>query len=218
MENCEINIKSLTMEKINLVQEDHKHVLGLQLPTDPRWVNLAAFSLEDVLTDHAYCELKAATACISLIQTFSEKEELVREVAPVVTEEWGHFRAVLAELDKRGLKLGRQRKDEYVNELIKFEIKGGSRETHLTERLLICALIEARSCERFRLLHLHLEDAALAAFYYKFMVAEAGHYRLFIDLAKMYNDKDYITQRWKEYLNYEAEMLNRLEVRGDRMH
>ena len=206
------------MEKENIVPEDHKHVLGLQLPTDPRWVDLASFSLEDVLTDHAYCELKAATACISLIQAFPEKEELVRELAPIVTEEWGHFRAVIGELDKRGLKLGRQRKDEYVNELMKFEIKGGSRETHLTERLLICALIEARSCERFRLLHLNLADADLATFYYKFMVAEAGHYRLFIDLAKLYGDKDHVMQRWKAYLVYEADMMNRLEVRGDRMH
>src|ERR671938_121644 len=129
------------------VSNDTKAILGLQLPTDPRWVNLAAISLEDVLTDHAYCEQKAATSCISIIQRYSDKEKLVTELSPIVTEEWGHFRQVLAELQKRNLKLGKQRKDDYVNELMKFEIKGGSEEDRLLDKLLVFALIEARSCE-----------------------------------------------------------------------
>lgn len=207
------------MKRNRIVEEDHKQVLGLQLPTDPRWVDLTAMSLEDILTDHAFCEQKAATSCISLIQGYSDYEELVREVAPVVTEEWGHFRQVLAEMDKRGLKLGLQRKDIYVNELLKFEIKGGSRNDRLIEKLLICALIEARSCERFRQLSLFLEDEDLKEFYYKFMVSEAGHYRMFIDLAKRYGkDEEKVMKRWKEYLDYEAELMKRIEVRGDRMH
>ncbi len=193
-------------------------MLGLQLPTDPRWVNLAEKSLEDILTDHAYCEQKAATSCISLIQLFPDKDELVRELAPIVTEEWGHFRMVLAELDKRQLDLGRQRKDEYVNELLKFKKKGGSREERLLEHLLICALIEARSCERFRLLSLHIADDDLKQFYHKFMIAEAGHYRLFIDLAKKYSGEEAVKKRWKEYLAHEAEIMENLELRGDRMH
>ncbi len=202
-----------------IVEEAHKQVLGLQLPTDPRWINLAEISLEDILTDHAYCEQKAATSCISLIQAYPDKVELVRELAPIVTEEWGHFRAVLAEMDKRQLNLGRQRKDEYVNELLKFEKKSGDREERLIERLLICALIEARSCERFRLLSLYINDIHLQKFYHKFMVAEAGHYRLFIDLAKLYaNNEAKVMARWQEYLNYEANLMTRLEVRGDRMH
>ena len=193
-------------------------MLGLKLPTDPRWVNLAEMDLAEILTDHAYCEQKAATSCISLIQAYPDKEELVREVAPIVTEEWGHFRMVLSELDKRGLKLGRQRKDEYVNELLAFQKKSGSREERLLEKLLICALIEARSCERFRLLSLHIGDEKLRDFYYKFMVSEAGHYRLFIDLAKLYNDEEVVRARWQEYLHKEAEIMDGLEVRGDRMH
>jgi tRNA 2-(methylsulfanyl)-N6-isopentenyladenosine37 hydroxylase len=202
-----------------LVEEAHKQVLGLQLPTDPRWINLAEISLEDILTDHAYCEQKAATSCISLIQAYPEKVELVRELAPIVTEEWGHFRAVLAEMDKRQLTLGRQRKDAYVNELLKFEKKSGDREERLMERLLICALIEARSCERFRLLSLYINDIHLQKFYHKFMIAEAGHYRLFIDLAKLYAKNDpKVMHRWQEYLDYEADLMTRLEVRGDRMH
>lgn len=192
--------------------------LGLKLPTDPRWVNLAEIDLEEILTDHAYCEQKAATACISLIQSYPDREELVEELAPVVTEEWGHFRMVLAELQKRTLKLGRQRKDEYVNALLKFQKKGGSREDALLERLLTCALIEARSCERFRLLSLHCSDESLRGWYHKFMVAEAGHYRLFLDLAEKYFGKERAWKRWQEYLRHEAEIMKFLPERGDRMH
>ena len=200
------------MEKTQIVSEEHKQVLGLQLPTDPRWVNLAEISLEHILTDHAYCEQKAATACISLIQGYPEYIDMVRELAPIVTEEWGHFRAVLAELDKRGLTLGRQRKDEYVNELMKFEYKSGDKTERLVEKLLICALIEARSCERFRLLSLYINDLNLRKFYYKFMVAEAGHYRLFIDLAKKYGkDEEKVMARWKEYLAHEELILQNLK-------
>ena len=193
-------------------------MLGLKLPTDPRWVNLAEKDLVDILTDHAYCEQKAATFCISLIQRFPEKFDLVRELAPIVTEEWGHFRMVLKELDKRNLELGYQRKDEYVNKLKEFVKKGGSREDQLLEQLLICALIEARSCERFRLLSLHIAEEDLKEFYHKFMVSEAGHYRLFIDLAKRYCGEDKVKERWQEYLAYEAEVLKNMELRGDRMH
>ena len=194
-------------------------MLGLQLPTDPRWVNLAEMDLEEILTDHAYCEQKAATACISLIQQYPEKYDMVQELAPIVTEEWGHFRMVLKELESRNLRLGRQRKDEYVNKLMGFMKKGGSREQNLVERLLVCALIEARSCERFRLLSLHINDEHLKDFYHKFMIAEAGHYRLFIDLAKKYSDNDdHVKNRWDEYLSYEASIMEEMEIRGDRMH
>lgn len=197
---------------------DVKNILGLHLPTDPRWVDLAGISLEDILTDHAYCEQKAATSCISLIQRYSDKEKLVRELSPIVTEEWGHFRLVLAELDKRNLKLGRQRKDEYVNELMKFEKKGGSPEERFLDKLLIFALIEARSCERFKRLSEGLDDEYLRKFYRRFMESEAGHYHLFIDLAETYIDKTVVRKRWQEWLTYEAEIMNKLEIRGDRMH
>lgn len=192
--------------------------LGLKLPTDPRWVNLAEIDLGEILTDHAYCEQKAATACISLIQAFPDHPELVEELAPIVTEEWGHFRMVLAELKKRNLALGRQRKDEYVNELLKFQKKGGSREEALLERLLTCALIEARSCERFRLLSLYCAEEVLRDWYHKFMVAEASHYRLFLELAELYCGKEKTRARWQEYLRQEAEIMKNLAPRGDRMH
>ncbi len=192
--------------------------LGLKLPTDPRWVNMAEIDLGEILTDHAYCEQKAATACISLIQAYPDRPELVEELAPVVTEEWGHFRMVLAELKKRELALGRQRKDEYVNQLLAFQQKGLSREAALLEKLITCALIEARSCERFRLLSLHCADLDLRVWYHKFMVAEAGHYRMFLDLAELYFGKEKTRARWLEYLQYEGMLMQQMTPRGDRMH
>jgi tRNA-(ms[2]io[6]A)-hydroxylase len=197
---------------------DESTILGLKLPTDPRWVNLASISLEEILTDHAYCEQKAATSCISLIQRYPEKEKLVRELAPIVTEEWGHFRMVLAELMKRGLKLGRQRKDLYVNGLLQHQLKGGSAEGRLLDQLLICALIEARSCERFRLLSEGLEDRYLRNFYRRFMESEAGHYTLFINLSNEYLPKETVKTRWQYWLATEAAIMAELEIRGDRMH
>lgn len=205
-------------ELCRMEQQLQNTTLGLKLPTDPRWVNLAEIDLAEILTDHAYCEQKAATSCISLIQAYPERAELVEELAPIVTEEWGHFRMVLAELKKRDLKLGRQRKDEYVNQLLGFQRKGVSRDEALMERLLICALIEARSCERFRLLSLHCSDESLRGWYHKFMVAEAGHYRLFLDLAELYFEKEKVRIRWQEYLRHEAAIMQTLAPRGDRMH
>lgn len=198
--------------------EYQKNILGLQLPTDPRWVDLASISLEEILTDHAYCEQKAATSCISLIQQYSDKEKLVNELAPIVTEEWGHFRLVLGELRKRNLQLGKQRKDAYVNALINFQVKGGSKEEYFLDKLLIFALIEARSCERFKRLSDGLNDEYLSNFYRRFMESEAGHYALFIELAEEYVDKEKVRARWKEWLAYEAEVMKELEVRGDRIH
>lgn len=193
-------------------------MLGLKLPTDPRWVNLAEKSIQEILTDHAYCEQKAASSGISLIVLFPELEELVQEVAPVVDEEWGHFRMVIDELKKRNLKLGRQRKDEYVAK-INQRIKGdGGRESMLLNKLLICALIEARSCERFKLLSVHCSDISLRSFYKKLMVSEAGHYTLFLSLAKKYIDPSIVEKRWNEILKIEAEIMQELELRGDRMH
>ena len=193
-------------------------MLGLHLPTDPRWVNIAEKSIEDILVDHAYCEQKAATSGISLIVRYPEKTEMVEQVTPVVAEEWGHFRKVLKELKNRGFQLGYPRKDEYVNALMKFVKKGGSRDEMLVEQLLICALIEARSCERFRLLSLHINDADLRSFYHDFMVSEAGHYHMFIELARTYLPKEQVNQRWEEYLAHEAEIIKNLEWRSDRVH
>ncbi len=193
-------------------------VLGLRLPTDPRWVNLAEISLQDILTDHAYCEQKATSTCISLIQQFPDRTYLVEQVTPVVAEEWSHFRMVLAELKKRNLKLGRQRRDEYVRKISEFIQKGGSEEGRLTDKLLFSALIEARSCERFRLLSEHISELELRDFYYRLMVSEAGHYKLFLKIAKHYADKERVLKRWREWLHFEADVMKNLELRGDRMH
>lgn len=195
-----------------------KFTLGLELPTDPRWINIAEKNIEDILVDHAYCEQKAASSCISLIIQYPEKERLVEMLTPVVAEEWAHFERVIEQLRKRGYKFGHPRKDEYAEELYKVIVKGGSREQQLVERLLMNALIEARSCERFKLLWKNIGDPELSIFYYELMVSEAGHYKNFLQLAREYMPDDYVTKRWNELLAQEAEIMKRMEVRGDRMH
>ena len=192
-------------------------MLGLKLPTDPRWVNIAEKSIDDILIDHAFCEQKAASTGISLIVRYSDLTKLVNEVTPLVAEEWGHFRRVLKEMAKRGVSLGRARKDDYVIGLQSYMIKGNSQGL-LLEKLLVSALIEARSCERFRLLSLYCSDESLRGFYHEFMVSEAGHYRMFIDLAKEYYPEDQVKKRWQEWLVIEADVLAGLELRGDRVH
>lgn len=193
-------------------------MLGLKLATDPAWVNLAEMSIQEILSDHAYCEQKAASSCIGLIQLYPDKDFLVDKLTPVVNEEWMHFRLVLDELKKRHFKLGYQRKDEYALKLKQFFTKGGREEERFLDRILMSALIEARSCERFRLLSLELKEEELKQFYHKLMIAEANHYRLFIDIAEKYIDKAKVKKRWNEWLEYETKILNEMKLRGDRMH
>lgn len=193
-------------------------MLGLKLPTDPRWVNLAEKSIGEILTDHAYCEQKAASTCISLIQLYPDKSYLVDKLSPIVSEEWSHFRMVLSEMKKRNIVFGFQRKDEYVKALNDFVIKGSSVENRLLDRLLMSALIEARSCERFRLLSLYISDDELKQFYHQLMIAEANHYKLFIQIAKHYSSEEKVKSRWEDWLSYEAQVMDELGVRGDRVH
>ena len=193
-------------------------MLGLKLPTDPRWVDIAEKNLQDILVDHAYCEQKAASSCISLIVQYPQYHKLVEMLTPVVAEEWDHFEQVLKQLNKRGYTLGLPRKDLYVAALHKNMRKGGSVEARLVEKLLVNALIEARSCERFKLLSQHLDDPELKEFYHQLMVSEAGHYKNFIRLAQEYYPKQKVMARWKEWLEIEAGIMKDLEVRPDRMH
>jgi tRNA 2-(methylsulfanyl)-N6-isopentenyladenosine37 hydroxylase len=193
-------------------------MLHLKLPTDPRWVNIAEMNIEDILVDHAYCEQKAASSCISLIINFHEFHELVDMLTPVVAEEWAHFERVIEQIRKRGFVFGKPRKDEYVVKLLEFVRKGGSRVDQLVEHLLMNALIEARSCERFKILSKHLSDQELKNFYYELMISEAGHYVNFIELARKIRGEEKVNERWQEWLCYEAEVIKSLEMRGDRMH
>lgn len=205
-------------DSISALNLSQKSILGLELPTDPRWANIAEKNLEEILTDHAFCEQKAASTCISLISKYSEHTQIVDELSPIVAEEWGHFRQVLKEMKKRGYVLGKQRPDEYVNALLKRKFPGAGYHELLVNRLLLCALIEARSCERFRLLAKELEDSKLRDFYYQFMISEAGHYRTFLDLAKQFLAEEKVDKLWKDWLAFEVEVLQKLEVRPDRMH
>ena len=185
-------------------------MLGLKLPTDPRWVNIVEKNIDEILTDHAYCEQKAASTAISLIVSFPEYTDLVEEMIALSREEMGHFKMVHDRILARGKRLGRDRKDEYVLELLKFFPKGGSRTTQLVHRLLYAALIEARSCERFRLLSEQLEDKELAEFYYKLMVSEATHYTMFLSFARQYGVREEVDKKWQDLLSYEAEIMKNL--------
>ncbi|MFC3880680.1 tRNA-(ms[2]io[6]A)-hydroxylase [Algoriphagus namhaensis] len=199
-------------------ESTREKMLNLKLPTDPRWVNVAQMQIEDILVDHAYCEQKAASSCISLILRFHDLTELVDTLTPIVAEEWGHFERVMEQLKKRGMSFGKPRKDEYVTQLAGFVKKGGNRTQQLVENLLMNALIEARSCERFKLLSKGIPDQELQKFYYELMISEAGHYVTFLELARHYQDTELVNARWKEWLSFEAEVISELELRGDRMH
>ena len=185
-------------------------MLGLKLPTDPRWVNIVEKNIDEILTDHAYCEQKAASTAISLIVSFPEYPELIEEMIALSREEMGHFKMVHDRIIARGNTLGRDRKDDYVLQLVTFFPKGGSRTTQLVHRLLYAALIEARSCERFRLLSEELEDEDLAEFYHKLMISEAGHYTMFLKFARQYGDRQEVDKKWQELLDYEAQIMKDL--------
>lgn len=185
-------------------------MLGLKLPTDPRWANIAEKNIDEILIDHAHCEQKAASTAISLIVSFPEYTDLVTEMIALVKEEMSHFKLVHDKLIAKGVVLGRDRKDLYVLQLLKFFPKGGSRTDQLVHRLLYAALIEARSCERFRLLSMHLEDKKLAKFYKDLMVSEANHYTLFLGFARKYGDRTEVDIKWEALLEFEAEIMKDL--------
>ncbi len=185
-------------------------MLGLKLPTDPRWVNIVEKNIEDILTDHAFCEQKATSTAISLIVSFPEYTELVQEMTALVKEEISHFKMVHDKIIERGWTLGRDRRDDYVIQLIKFFPKGGSRTMQLVHRLLYAALIEARSCERFRLLSEELQDKELADFYRNLMVSEANHYTMFLGFARKYGNKKEVDTKWQQLLEYESEIIANL--------
>lgn len=185
-------------------------MLGLKLPTNPRWVNIVEKNIEEILTDYAFCEQKAASTAISFIVLFPEKTELVQEMTALVKEEMSHFKMVHDKIVARGWTLGRERKDEYVNQLMTFFPKGGSRTDFLVHKLLYAALIEARSCERFRLLSEHLEDKELAEFYRKLMVSEANHYTMFLGFARQFGNREEVDSKWQSLLEYEAKIMRNL--------
>jgi len=192
-------------------------MLGLKLPTDPRWVDIAEKNIEEILTDHAFCEQKATSTAISLIVSFPEYSELVEAMIALVKEEISHFKMVHDHILARGWKLGRDRKDAYVSKLLQFFPKGGSRTIQLVHRLLYAALIEARSCERFKLLSENIKDQELATFYKKLMVSEANHYTMFLGFARQYGDRTEVDKKWEALLDFEAEIMKDLSKR-ETMH
>ncbi|MCL5130214.1 MULTISPECIES: tRNA-(ms[2]io[6]A)-hydroxylase [unclassified Algibacter] len=182
-------------------------MLGLKLATDPRWVNIVESNIEEILTDHAWCEQKAATNAITIITLNPEHEDLVTDLLELAKEELEHFQMVHDIIKQRGFKLGRERKDSYVNELYKFMNKGGSRLQSMVDRLLFSAMIEARSCERFKLLSEKINDPELSKFYHDLMISEAGHYTTFISFARKYGKPINVDKRWQELIDFEAEVI-----------
>lgn len=184
-------------------------MLGLKLPTDPRWVDIVEKNIEEILTDHAYCEQKAATNAITVIVKFPEYPDVVEAMVELAKEELDHFQMVHQELLKRGYQLGRERKDEYIHDLLAYINKGGNREQQFVEKMLFSAMIEARSCERFRLLSEEISDLKLRDFYRELMESEARHYTLFIKFAKKYAKKIDVDKRWNEFLIYESTLMKK---------
>lgn len=182
-------------------------MLGLKLETDPYWAKLALSDLDEAMTDHAFCEQKAASNAISLIVLFSEYSELVTAMAEIAREELEHFAQVHQRIIARGRVLGRERKDAYVNELYKFIRKGCSREELLLDRLIFAAMVEARSCERFKVLAEHMDDPELVQFYTELMKSEAQHYTVFLNFARKYAGREIANARWQEMLTFETELI-----------
>lgn len=178
----------------------------LKLPTDPRWANIAESNLEEILTDHAWCEQKAATNSITLITMLPEHPEIVSELLSIAQEELEHFQQVHEIIKARGYVLGRARKDDYVNDLAKFIVQG-SREDLIIDRMLFAAMIEARSCERFKVLTETIKDEELKVFYRELMISEANHYTTFIGFARQLGDPEKVNQRWEKWLEHEAEVI-----------
>lgn len=196
----------------------YKTTLGLNLATDSRWANISELNIEDLLVDHAWCEQKAAMSGMALITQFADREKLLEVIVPIVAEEWSHFRMVLAEMKKRGINMKPKRIDKYVAELNKLERKGDKIDRQLMDKLLINAMIEARSAEKFKLLSEQIKDQELRIFYHELMLSEAGHYRSFINLAKEYMPDNVVDNRWKEMLIDEAIIISKIGVRAGEFH
>jgi tRNA-(ms[2]io[6]A)-hydroxylase len=185
------------------------YMLGLKLPTDPLWVNIVEKNIEEILTDHAYCEQKAATNAINLIVHFPECSDLVESTLVLAKEELDHFQQVFQKIKERGFELGRERRDEYVFELNNFIRKGYQKHFVLVDKLLFSALVEARSCERFKVLSENINDDELKNFYRELMISEANHYTMFIGLARKYANGIDVDKRWKEFLDYENDIIQK---------
>ncbi|ALU74761.1 tRNA-(ms[2]io[6]A)-hydroxylase [Tenacibaculum finnmarkense] len=182
-------------------------MLGLQFETETSWADIAKDNLQQILTDHAFLEQKAASNAVSLIINYSEETELVQRMSEIAIEEMEHFKMVHDFMVKRGMVLGREQKNDYAIRLQKFFTKTKDRTNALVQRLLIAALIEARSCERFKVFSENMEDQELSKFYKDLMISEANHYTIFLGFARKYQDKEIVDKKWNDLVNFEAEMM-----------
>jgi len=182
-------------------------MLGLQFETGTTWAEIAKDDLQQILTDHAFLEQKAASNAVSIIINYSEETELVKEMSNIAIEEMQHFKMVHLLMVKRGMVLGREQKNDYAIRLQKFFNKTKDRTDALIQRLLVAALIEARSCERFKVFSENMEDEELSKFYNNLMISEANHYTTFLKFARKYQDREIVDKKWNALVAFEAEMM-----------
>lgn len=194
-------------------------MLALLCPTDPRWTECVERDLDGLLRDHAHCEIKAAQSALSLVARFgAEDPDLVAPLVALAHEETEHFEAVHARIRARGGVMSHPGSDEYVAALRR--AAGADRDDGqdpLLDRLLISALVEARSCERFKLLSERLGDASLRAFYRELMGSEAKHFRLFAGLAEGRFGADAARARLEVLAGREAVVAGKLPL-GPTVH
>lgn len=182
----------------------------LGFPTPEAWLEAVLEDFDCFLIDHAAAEKKASGMAISLVSHYPDKPDIVKAMIDLSIEEMVHFREVVKIMTERGLQLGDDKKDSYVNELRKLMRKGSA--VYMMDRLLIGSVIEARGCERFGLVAEALEDGPLKKFYTAITESEAKHETLFIDLAKNYFPHDEVDRRLEQLLDSEAKIVAALPI------
>jgi tRNA-(ms[2]io[6]A)-hydroxylase len=187
-------------------------MLGLKMATDPRWVNVVTKNLQEILTDHAFCEQKAASNAISVIVQYPMYPDLVKAMTEICQEEMTHFHMVHELILAKGLTLGFERKDPYVNDLSEYLRRNktnSSPQGQFVNKMLFAAMVEARSCERFKILSEELPEEDLRLFYRTLMESEARHYTTFLGFARKYGKGVDVDQCWNDFLEFEAELMEK---------
>jgi tRNA-(ms[2]io[6]A)-hydroxylase len=182
----------------------------LRIATRPAWTAKVLDQFDDFLIDHAAAEKKASGMAVSMLSHYTDKPDIVRAMTDLAIEEMTHFREVVKILYSRGLQLGSDQRDPYVNALRQTMRKGS--EVYLLDRLLLGCIIEARGCERFGLIAEALPPGELKNFYRAITESEARHEDLFIQLAAAYFSRDDIQSRLDELLDIEAKIVTELPI------
>jgi tRNA-(ms[2]io[6]A)-hydroxylase len=190
-------------------------MLNLHSASPARWLLQASTNLDELLIDHAHCEKKAAGVAMNLLFAYVEDAELCRAMTEIVQEELSHFHLVLDLLQRRGISFRRLRPSTYGDRL--HALVNKQEPQRAVDRLLVAALIEARSCERFAMLRDHLPDAELSTFYGSLFESEARHHSTYVRLAKSFAPEETVRRRLDELALAEAAIIAEGEE-APRMH